>query len=264
MGNLQQYRSLFSLQETIVLVAGGSGGIGSVLSEGFAALGASVVVWDYDIERAVKLVEKITEQQPQGKIVAFPLDARDVHDINEKVNSIVQMFGKIDVLVNCVGTHIEQAAEEFTEEHWDTVMSINLKSAFFLSQAVAKAQIEGATGGSHIHLSSVRSALGIQRGYSAYCASKGGLNMMIKQLSTEWAKYHIRVNGIAPTFTRTPLVTQYLEDPVFLQNLVARIPAGRICEPLDLAGLAMFLAMPASDFIQGQIIYADGGLTATQ
>ncbi len=87
---------------------------------------------------------------------------------------------------------------------------------------------------------------------------------MIQQLATEWAKYKIKVNGIAPTFTRTALVTQYLEDPDFMKALVDRIPAGRICEPADLAGIALFLSMPASDYITGQILLADGGLTATQ
>ncbi len=106
--------------------------------------------------------------------------------------------------------------------------------------------------------------LGISRGYISYCASRGGMNMMIKQLATEWAKYGITVNGIAPTFTRTSLVARYLDDPAFYKPLVARIPLGRVCEPCDIAGLAMYLASHASDFITGQIICVDGGLTATQ
>jgi gluconate 5-dehydrogenase len=119
-------------------------------------------------------------------------------------------------------------------------------------------------GGSIIHITSVRSALGIRRGYAAYCASKGGLGNLIKQLASEWAKYEIRVNGIAPTFVRTPLVDKYLNDPDFYSALVSRIPMGRVAETTDLSGLAVFLASDASCFLTGQNIFVDGGVTATQ
>jgi len=118
--------------------------------------------------------------------------------------------------------------------------------------------------GSIFHITSVRSGLGIRRGYAAYCASKGGLAILIKQLATEWAKYGIRVNGIAPTFTRTALVKDYLEDPNFYNPLVARIPMGRICETSDLVGLGVYLLSDASSFLTGQNIFMDGGVTATQ
>ena len=169
----------------------------------------------------------------------------------------------IDVLVNCVGGHVDAPAEEYLEDDWDSVFEINVKAAFFLSQAVANVQIPKG-GGKHIHISSVRSQLGIHRGYSAYCSSKAALNLMIKQLATEWAKHQIKVNGIAPTFTRTELVKQYLDDPDFYNPLVARIPLGRVAETIDIAGMAIYLAAPASDFITGQIIFADGGVTACQ
>jgi gluconate 5-dehydrogenase len=119
-------------------------------------------------------------------------------------------------------------------------------------------------GGSIIHITSVRSALGIRRGYAAYCASKGGLGNLIKQLASEWARYGIRVNGIAPTFTRTPLVAKYLNDPDFYAGLISRIPMGRVAETIDLSGCAVFLASDASSFVTGQNIFLDGGVTATQ
>ena len=179
------------------------------------------------------------------------------------VDGVIERHGHLDVLVNATGTHKEAKAEEYAEADWDRVLDLNLKAAFFLSQAVAQVQIPRG-GGKHIHISSVRSLLGIRRGYVAYCASKAGLNLMIKQLATEWAKHNITVNGIAPTFTRTELVKDYLEDPDFYNPLVARIPLGRICEPIDLAAMAIYLAAPAADFITGQIVFADGGVTATQ
>jgi len=194
---------------------------------------------------------------------AAGLDILDFEAVRRFVSQVVERQGRLDVLLNCAGTHKEAPAEEYTEEDWDRVLDLNLKAAFFLSQAVARVQIPQG-GGKQIHISSVRSLLGIQRGYVAYCSSKAGLNLMIKQLATEWAKYNITVNGIAPTFTRTELVKDYLEDPDFYNPLVARIPLGRICEPRDLAALAIYLSAPASDFITGQIIFADGGVTATQ
>ena len=167
-------------------------------------------------------------------------------------------------MVNAAGTHIEQPAHELNMDTWDTVLGVNLRGAFVLSQAVSRSMIANDKDGSHIHITSVRSNLGIRRGYAAYCASKGGLGILIKQLASEWAQYGIRVNGIAPTFTRTPLVEDYLNDPDFYNALVQRIPLGRVCETRDLAGIAVFLASDASAFITGQNIFVDGGVTATQ
>jgi gluconate 5-dehydrogenase len=198
-----------------------------------------------------------------GQAQAFRLDSTNVAQMNEALNGLVAEVGRLDILVNCIGTHIEAPAEDYTEQDWDRVVDLNLKAAFFLSQAVARLQIPRG-GGKHVHISSVRSQLGLKRGYIAYTSSKGGLNLMIKQLATEWAKYNITVNGIAPTFARTELVKAYLDDPDFYNPLVARIPLGRVCEPKDLAGLAIYLAAPASNFITGQIIFADGGVTASQ
>ncbi len=261
MTSLDIYRDLYKLDGEVALVAGGAGGIGSAICNGLAAFGTQVIVGDYFEDKAKQLAAKITADG--GKAWGMKLNVLDVEATHQFVDRTAQRFGKIDILVNAVGTHIEAPAEEYREADWDRVVNLNLKAAFFLSQAVAKVQISHG-GGKHIHISSVRSLLGIHRGYAAYCASKGGLNMVVKQLSTEWAKYGITVNGIAPTFTRTALVKNYLEDPDFYNPLVARIPLGRICEPEDLAALTIFLAAPASDFITGQIIFADGGVTATQ
>lgn len=261
MASLETYRDLYNLEGKVALVAGGAGGIGTAISEGLAAFGATVLVAGRTQAKAEKVAADIVAAG--GRAEGLYLDATDIPGTRQIVADLGQRYGNIHILVNCVGGHKEAPAEEYTEEDWDRVVDLNLKAAFFLSQAVARVQIPNG-GGKHIHISSVRSLLGIRRGYIAYCASKGGLNLMVKQLATEWAKYGITVNGIAPTFTRTELVKAYLEDPDFYNPLVARIPLGRICEPMDLAALAIYLAAPASDFINGQIIFADGGLTATQ
>lgn len=258
---LEKYKDLYKLDRKVAFVAGGGGGIGSAISEGLASLGATVVLSDMTDDGASKIADGINKAG--GKAEGYALNVTDVASIEPFVKKIADRHGSVDILVNCVGTHKEEAAEKYTEVDWDRIFSINLKAAFFLSQGVAKHQM-GKGGGAHMHLTSVRSLLGIHRGYISYCASKGGMVMMIKQLATEWAKHKITVNGIAPTFTNTPLVAEYLDDPDFLNPLLERIPLGRVCEPIDIAGLAMFLASPAGGFITGQNIVIDGGVTATQ
>lgn len=261
MSSFDRYRDLYDLADKVALVAGGAGGIGSAICEGLAGFGATVVICGRTGEKCEALAEEI--ESAGGDAWGAALNIRDVERTRQFVSDVVDRFGSLDVLVNCVGAHKEAPAEDYEEEDWDRILDINLKSAFFLSQAVARVQIPNG-GGKHVHITSVRSLLGIPRGYISYCSSKGGMNLMIKQLATEWAEHNITVNGIAPTFTRTELVKPYLEDPDFYEPLVARIPLGRICEPIDLAALAIYLSAPASDFINGQIIFADGGLTATQ
>lgn len=263
MSSLEEYRKLYDLTGKVALVAGGAGGIGAAICEALAAFGATVVVCGRTGAKAEALAARINEQG--GKAWGAPLDIMNVQEVRAFVPEVANRFGKIDVVVNSVGILREAPALEYTEEDWDYALDLNLKAAFFLSQAVAREQVARGTGGKHIHISSVRSMLGLpKRGYISYCASKGGMNMMIKHLATEWAKHGITVNGIAPTFVRTELVAHMLADPAFYNPLVARIPLGRIAEPRDIAALAVYLAAPASDFITGQIIFADGGITASQ
>jgi NAD(P)-dependent dehydrogenase (short-subunit alcohol dehydrogenase family) len=257
----EAYRALFDLKGKVALVTGGAGGIGSAICEGLAAFGATVVVAGRTRAKAERLAAEIGVAG--GQAWGVELDVLDFEGVRSLVDQIVDRYGKLDILVNSAGTQKEAAAVDLTEADWDRVVDLNLKAAFFMAQAVARAQIPRG-GGKQIHISSVRSMLGLHRGYVAYCASKGGLNLIIKQLATEWAKHNITVNGIAPTFTRTELVKDYLEDPAFYNPLVARIPLGRICKPIDLAAMAIYLAAPAADFITGQIIFADGGITACQ
>lgn len=258
-GNPHQER--FTLNEKCVVVAGASGGIGAAVCRAVAAAGASVFAVGRNEERLRSVVEEIRSAGRQAHMMVA--DATDSDAVDATVGAVMDWHGGIDVLVNCVGTHRESNAEDLSEDDWNSILDVNLTSAFRLSKAVARQQI-GARSGKHIHISSVRSLLGIRRGYAAYCASKGGLNMLIKQLASEWGRHGITVNGVAPTFTRTDLVKDYLEDEAFRTSLVDRIPLGRICEPEDVASVAVFLASPAADYMTGQIIPLDGGITACQ
>jgi gluconate 5-dehydrogenase len=190
-------------------------------------------------------------------------DIKDADSITRMTEAVVAHYGKLDILINCVGTQIEKPAEDYAVEDWDHVHDTNLRGAFLLAQAAGRQMIRQ-EGGKQVHISSVRSLLGIRRGYIGYTTSKAGLNLMVKQLATEWAKYRITVNGVAPTFIRTELVRQYLEDKAFYESLVNRIPLGRVGEPQDIVGLTILLASRAADFITGQIVFVDGGVTATQ
>ena len=257
-----KYHNLFDMHGKVVLAAGGAGAIGAEMAQALAEYGAKIAIADISLEACERTAAGLAVLGVEAMGVA--LNVLDEGSVAAAVNSVEGRLGPVDVLINTVGTHIEQTAQEMTLKTWDTVVDINLRGAFILSQAVARAMIAGQRGGSLIHVTSVRSNLGIHRGYAAYCASKGGLAILIKQLATEWAQYGIRVNGIAPTFTRTPLVADYMNDPAFYNALVNRIPLGRVCETRDLAGIAVFLASAASGFITGQNIFVDGGVTAAQ
>lgn len=251
----------FKLDGQVALVAGGYGGIGAALCLGLAQQGASVAVAGRSAEKSAAFVERLATDGFSALGLSF--DIKEPDEIGRLVAQTVGAYGRLDILVNCVGTHIEKPAEALSAAEWDEVHDTNLRGAFLLSQAAGRQMIEQG-GGKQIHISSVRSLLGIRRGFAAYTSSKAGLNLLVKQLATEWAQYGINVNGIAPTFIRTELVRHYLEDEDFYNALVGRIPLARVGEPLDIVGATVFFASPAADFITGQILFIDGGVTATQ
>lgn len=261
MTDLAAHRAQFSLDGRVALVAGGAGGIGTAICEALAAHGATVVPSSRSGASVEALAASIRDAG--GDAHGVELDPTGAEAVAAVVDGLAERFGSVDVLVNCIGTHVEAPAVDYDPADWNRVFDVNLKTAFLLSQAVARVQIQLGRG-THVHLSSVRSQLGIRRGYVSYCASKGGLNLMVRQLATEWGAHGITVNGIAPTFTRTELVRDYLEDPAFYEPLVARIPLGRICEPEDVAALAVYLASPGAAFLTGQVVFLDGGITASQ
>jgi NAD(P)-dependent dehydrogenase (short-subunit alcohol dehydrogenase family) len=257
-----QYADLFTLKNKVVMVAGGAGAIGSDMARAAAGFGAKIAIADF---AEAPREEVVAALQAEGvDAVGVFANVLDPETVTAAISDAEQALGPLSVLINTVGTHVEQPAEEVSMDAWDKVVDVNLRGAFVLSQAAARSMIAHEVRGSIIHITSVRSGLGIRRGYAAYVASKGGLAILIKQLATEWARYGIRVNGIAPTFTRTALVADYLTDPDFYNPLVARIPLGRIAETDDLVGLAVFLASEASSLITGQNVFVDGGVTATQ
>lgn len=259
----RELASLFDLRGKVALVAGGYGGIGEAIAWGLAQRGAHVVVAGRDRRKAGTLARSIVAAGHQAEGIA--LDATDTPAVDAAVGRLAARRDRVDILVNCVGTQIEQRIGEVTEEAFDQVVRVNLKAAMFLAQAVARTQVAAGRGGKQMHLLSVRAQLGLRdRGYSAYCSTKGALVMLIRQHAMELARHRINVNGIAPTFVYTEMIRHVMENDAFRRQLLERIPLGRIADPKDVVGAALFFASPASDFVTGQILYVDGGITASQ
>ncbi|MBL8833396.1 MAG: SDR family oxidoreductase [Rhodospirillales bacterium] len=258
-----ELRRIFDLTGEVALLPGGYGGLGEAIAWGLAMRGATVVIAGRDRAKAEKLAHSLRAAGHDA--LGIKMDVNRVSDIRSSVAWVARRLGHIDILVNCVGIQIEEVLTEVTEKAFDAVYRTNLKAAMFIAQSVAKHQIAGERGGRQIHLLSVRSQLGIRgRGYSAYCATKGGLVMLVKQHAMELAPYGITVNGIAPTFVYTDLIRHVMQSPKFHRMLVERIPLGRLANPIDVVGPAIFFASPASGFVTGQIVYVDGGITASQ
>jgi len=257
------FSGLHAISGKVAYVPGGAGGLGEAIAWGLAAIGAKVVIGDMNAAKVDVLSASLRDRGYEAKGVVF--DARSVADIARSVDAVCDFFGRCDILVNCVGVHREQGLLDVTEETFDQVLSINLKAGMFLGQAAARRQIEAGRGGKQVHLLSVRSKLGLRgKGYSAYCSSKGGLLMIVRQHASELAPHGIQVNGVAPTFVYTEMIGHVVNDPEFKTNVIARIPMGRIADPADVVGPVQFLCAPASNFMTGQVLYVDGGLTACQ
>ena len=256
-------KAQFDLTGQVAFVPGGYGALGQAICWALAVHGARVAVAGPSKERADQLARELREHGFEAG--AWNLDASNVAEVARVVEDVSVELGDIDVLVNCVGIQQEQAILEVTEETFDHMYRTNLKSAMFLAQAVARRQVARAKGGRHIHLLSVRSKLALrERGYSAYCSTKGGLLMLVRQHAMELAPHNITVNGIAPTFIRSDRIRPHLEKKQFREFIFNRNPLGRIGDPIEVAGPVISLAAPAGSYVTGQVLYVDGGVTACQ
>lgn len=254
---------LFDVTGARVLIPGGYGAIGEAIAWGFARRGASVTIAGPRRAKAMALADAIIAHG--GQALGLELNARKTADIAACVDEAAAAMGGIDILVNCVGIQREQPLLEVTEEIFDEVYETNLRSAMFLAQAVARHQIAAGKGGRHIHILSVRSQLALRgRGYSAYCSTKGGLLMLVRQHAMELAPHNITVNGVAPTFIQSDRIRPHLERAEFRDFILQRNPLGRIGEPVEVVGQVLTFAAPAGSYMTGQTVFIDGGVTASQ
>ena len=252
--------SLFDLHEKRVLVTGGTQGIGAAIGRGLGLAGATILVNGRSRD---KLNACISAFRAEGiRTEDFLFDVTNAAEVQQAVFEIEQKVGPIDILVNNAGIIKRAPAEDLEESDWDQVINTNLTAPFIVSKYVGRYMLARKRG-KIINICSLMSELGRDT-VSAYSAAKGGLKMLTRNLATEWGRYNIQVNGIGPGYIETPINTSYREAGNPLNDyIISRTPAGRWGKPEDLVGAAIFLASSASDFVNGQIIYVDGGLLTT-
>lgn len=251
--------SYFSeLKGQTVVVTGGSKGLGKDIALTFAELGANVAISGRNQETLDATLEELRAHNPN--CIAVAGDLSDISEVRKLIDTAATEFGTIDVLVNNAGVNIAKPAMEVTEEDWDTVLDLNLKSAFFASQAAAKYML-AQNSGRIINIASQMAFVGyIKR--AAYCSSKGGMVQMTKALAVEWAQHGIRVNAVAPTFVETEFTEKQFEDAAFKEDVNRRILLDGLSQPKDTSGAVLYLASTLSNFVTGETIKVDGGWTA--
>ena len=250
----------FDLTRKVAIVTGSGRGIGHAIALGLAEEGADVVIADINAESAENTAKEI--KSLGHKALAIKTDVTSLDEIRQLVKKTLDNFKKVDILVNCAGIALVTPAVDVDEKKWDTVMDINVKGAFFLCQEVGKVMIKQGKGGSIINITSevVKKAELVPLG--AYGPSKAALHSVTQLLATEWGKYKIRVNSLAPCFVMTEINKPLLESGDFYQIKLKRVPLGRPAQPEDLVGAAIFLASDASSYVSGITILVDGGFTA--
>jgi glucose 1-dehydrogenase len=244
----------------VALVTGSSQGIGQAIAIRLAQEGADIVI-DYRShpDGAKETLAKVEAAGRQGHIVQADLSA--IGDIRKIVSEGIQRFGKLDILVNDAGVDGKNADFwDITEADYDKVIDVNLKGTFFTTQAFVQHLIETKRTGKVINISSVHEEIAFPH-FTAYCASKGGVKMMMRNLAVELGPLGITVNNIAPGAIETPINTKLLNDPVKLNSLKQNIPLGRLGTPEDIAPMVVFLASSDADYVTGATFYLDGGLS---
>ena len=247
------------LKEKVAIVTGASKGIGKAIAEAYAREGASVVL----ASRSTDLLEAIEKEigAQGGKAMALPVDVTSAESVNAMVDRTMDAYGRLDILVNNAGISMAHPSEELPAEAWQRAMETNLSGTFYGCQAAARVMIPQG-GGCIINISSIYGMVAAP-GRVAYCATKAAANMLTKVLAVEWGDKQIRVNAIAPGYTRTELVQGVIDKGMIaLDAIEKRTPLGRIGEVGDMTGLAVYMASDEAAYLTGSIVNVDGGWVA--
>lgn len=253
--------SLFDLTGKLALVTGATHGLGMAMAQGLGDAGAKLVITGHSSQQ--KLDNAVSELREKGYDAhGYLFNVTNENEVNEMVPVIEQEQGPIDVLVNNAGIIRRVPLLEMELSEWNKVLETNLTGVMVMSRPVVKRMIERGAG-KIINICSMMSELG-RDSVSAYAASKGGLKMLTQNMATEWARHNIQVNGIGPGYFATSQTAPIRVDGhPFNDFIISRTPAGRWGNPEDLQGAAVFLSSKASDFVNGQVVYVDGGILAT-
>ncbi|MFQ5828798.1 MAG: SDR family NAD(P)-dependent oxidoreductase [Candidatus Methylomirabilia bacterium] len=247
---------LFDLSGRVAIITGGNGGIGLGMARGMASAGAHVVVAARNRDKSAKAVKEL--EALGSRALAVETDVAREASVNALIEATVGQFGRLDILVNNAGTNIRKSPEEYSLEEWRLVLDTNLTSAFLCSKAAYPHMVK-AGGGKIINVGSMMSIFGASF-VAPYGASKGGIVQLTRSLATAWAKDRIQVNAVLPGWIDTDLTAQARRDvPGLHERVLARTPTRRWGISDDLAGIGVFLASPASDFVTGTAIPVDGG-----
>ena len=248
------------LDGKVAVVTGAGSGLGRAIAIAIAEAGADCVCTELP-ERMQALEPVCAEIERLGRRgLALPLRLPDLASIDSLLARVIEQAGTIDVLVNNAGVNIPRDALDVTEEDWDRVLDVNLKGSFFMSQRVGRTMKERG-GGKIVNIVSQNGVVGYYK-RAAYCSSKAGVVNLTRVLALEWAPFRINVNAVGPTFILTPLTQSTFDDPVMREDLLRRIPLGRVGQPEDVVGAVVFLASPAADLVTGHTLLVDGGWTA--
>ncbi|MDG2958076.1 gluconate 5-dehydrogenase [Exercitatus varius] len=249
---------LFSLNNKHILITGSTRGIGRLLAQGVAEHGAEVIINGTNQEKAQQVADELNA--PGFKAYAVAFDVTDSQAVQQAIDHIEKDIGPIDVLINNAGIQRRHPFCEFPEKDFDDIVKVNQKAVFIVSQAVARYMVKR-NRGKIINIGSMQSELGRDT-ITPYAASKGAVKMLTRGMCVELARYNIQVNGIAPGYFATELTKPLVENKEFSEWLCKRTPAARWGDPKELIGAAVFLSAKASDFVNGHLLFVDGGMLA--